>query len=150
MDPDKLTFSSQLSIFDVSDSRKDAQHPRYHCRFVRSGPIVAADGSPMNNIISLYALSLAVERGCFNQLAVFVDHAGLYEYPSLRTIFGYTKNALFTSDAVEGDIELYSTATGIESVDLVLQPSGLAISEIIQGFDPLTDLRDAFQPYAPN
>ena len=107
MNPDKLTFSSQLSISDVSDA-----HRRFHCRFVRSGPIVAADGSPMNNIISLYALSLAVERGCFNQLAVFVDHAGLFEYPSLRTIFGYTKNALFTSDAVEKDIELYSTATG--------------------------------------
>ena len=140
MDPDKLTFSSQLVVSDVSNGRKDAQHPRYHCRFVRSGPILQADGSPTQISVSAEALSRAVEHGYFDRLAVFVDHAGYFNNPSLRNIAGSTNNTIFTDDSVEGDIELYATTTGIEVAKL--------LDEILdQGMDaPNVGLSIVFYP----
>ena len=114
MDPDKLTFSSNIDLLSAGSEKR-----RYHARFVRSGPILQADGSPTQISVSAEALSRAVEHGYFDRLAVFVDHAGYFNNPSLRNIAGSTNNTIFTGDSVEGDIELYATTTGVEVAKLL-------------------------------
>lgn len=109
MNPSELTLSTALNPISIQDDRR-----RFHARFVRAGAIVAADGSPTNIIVSPESLSRAVERGLFNHKAVFVDHAGFFENPSVHDIAGNTLNAILAGDSVEGEIELYSTPTGEE------------------------------------
>jgi hypothetical protein len=96
MNPNKLTFSSTFDLISADDGRR-----RFHARFVRSGPILQADGSPTQIIVSAEALSRAAEKGMFNTRAVFVDHArgsvpgtGIFDNPSLRNMVGATSIAI--------------------------------------------------------
>jgi hypothetical protein len=114
MQTNKLTLSSQLGTISIDGDRR-----KFQARFVRAGHVLLADGTQSNIVVSAEALSRAVERGLFNQRAVFVDHAGWFENQSLRDIAGNTQNAIFTGDAVEGEIELYNTSTGEEIATLL-------------------------------
>ncbi|GAG12757.1 unnamed protein product, partial [marine sediment metagenome] len=60
------------------------------------------------------ALSHAARQGMFDQKAVFVDHAGWFEYPSLERLVGVTFESDWneTDQAVEGHIRLYDTPGG--------------------------------------
>jgi len=48
----------------------------------------------------------------FDGKAVFIDHAGFFDNPSLRDLIGDTRDSVFTGDSVEGTIEFYNTPDG--------------------------------------
>lgn len=83
----------------------------YLCRFVRAGRINSGAGKQADIEITTQALADAVARGLFEGRAVFVDHAGFFEYPSLRDLVGVSSNAVSIDHGqeVNGQIRLYDT-----------------------------------------
>lgn len=86
----------------------------YRCRFVRAGLVRAAGNRPGNLSIEPEALKGALARGMFDGRAVFVDHAGWFEYPSVERLVGVTARAEWneSDQSIEGTICLYSTPLG--------------------------------------
>jgi hypothetical protein len=91
----------------------------FHARFIRAGRIRTSDNQPGPIETLPAALSRAVERGLFDGKAVFVDHAGYWDNPSLRDLVGVTKDSQWSSDSVVGLIEMYDT------------PDSQAVSELL-------------------
>jgi hypothetical protein len=113
----------------VRQAAPGAGRREYHCRFVRSGRIRAAGNKPGPIEIDAAALQSAVVQGMFDARAVFVDHAGMWEYPSLQRLAGVTAGASWNAgeDAVEGCVRLYDTPLGLavaELLDEVLAEQG--------------------------
>jgi hypothetical protein len=113
----------------VRQAAPGAARREYHCRFVRSGRIRSAGNKPGKMAIEAAALHMAVSRGMFDARAVFVDHAGAWEYPSLQRLVGVTAGAVWNAveEAVEGCIRLYDTPLGLvvsELLDEVLAEEG--------------------------
>jgi len=96
---DKLTYPLTLQA---------SSKPRtYRAAFIKAGPVKARDQSQTNWII--HPDALATNWPAFNGRAVFIDHAGPFELPSLRDLVGVTTGAHFnpTTQSVEGYIRLY-------------------------------------------
>jgi len=87
----------------------------YRCRFVKAGRIRRAGNSPSNIVIEASALQAAVMEAKFDARAVFIDHAGLWEGPSLRNLAGVTSEVEFDEkdQAVYGVIKLYNEAAAM-------------------------------------
>lgn len=97
----------------------------FWCRFVRAGRVRAAGNRPGDYVIEAQALEAAWQAGLFEQRAVFLDHSGYGEHPSLRDLVGVTEAARLQPDpqgvAVEGLVRLYpSSARTGELLDEVL------------------------------
>jgi hypothetical protein len=90
----------------------------FHCRFVRAGRIKAAGGRPGSLIIEPQALSSAWDKGMFDGKAVFIDHAGFFEYPSLKNLVGVTLDSSYNAleQSIEGTIKFYSEAQAIANM----------------------------------
>jgi hypothetical protein len=69
------------------------------------------------------ALAHAWADGLFENRAVFVDHAGAFEYPSLRNLVGVTLGAQYheMDGAVDGIVRLYDTPEAQSLGELVAQ-----------------------------
>jgi hypothetical protein len=96
----------------------------YFCRFVKAGRVKAAGNRPSNLIMEPEALQKAITKGLFDRKAVFVDHAGWFEHPSLRNLAGVTMNSTWNEadQAVEGKIKFYSEAEElINTIDEILE-----------------------------
>lgn len=95
----------------------------YACRFVRAGPVRGAGNSPSNIIIEAGALSDAVVQGLFDAKPVFVDHAGLFDYPSLQNLAGVTRGVTWNAHecSVDGEIKLYDNHVGTSMAHLLDQ-----------------------------
>ena len=104
---EKLTLQGEISTIS-QDSRS------FWCRFVRAGRVRAAGNRQSSIEILPEALSSAAEQSMFDGKAVFVDHAGWFEYPSLEKLAGVTSRSVWNSSegAVEGEIQLNNTPTG--------------------------------------
>jgi len=109
----------------------------YLCRFVRAGRISAGSGKPAEIEITPQALQDAVAQGLFEGRAVFVDHAGFLEYPSLRDLVGVSSNAVSIDNGqeVNGQIRFYETPQAQPIVDLLEEflhdrQAGLAVPDI--------------------
>ena len=94
---------------------KNKKRREYRCRFVKAGRIRRAGNSPSNIIIEASALQAAVMEAKFDARAVFIDHAGLWEGPSLRNLAGVTGQVEYDEkdQAVYGVIKLYNEASRI-------------------------------------
>jgi hypothetical protein len=84
----------------------------YKCRFVRAGRIRGAGNKTSNLEMMADALISATSKGMFNGRAVFVDHAGWFEYPSIKDLAGVTLDAAWNQgdQCVEGKIKFYQEA----------------------------------------
>lgn len=93
----------------------------YLCRFVRAGRIQTAAGKQADIEITAQALENAVAQGLFEGRAVFVDHAGFFDYPSLRDLVGVSSNAVSIDQGqeVNGQIRLYETPQAQPIIDLL-------------------------------
>jgi hypothetical protein len=110
--PEKI----QLKIEGIGLSPAQSQRS-YRCRFIKAGQVRALGGQPGDLWIEPAALEAACARGLFNHKAVFIDHAGLFDHPSLRNLVGCTAQAVYlpgdphaageTEACVEGVIRLY-------------------------------------------
>ncbi|MFN2177134.1 MAG: hypothetical protein ACK2U3_14405, partial [Anaerolineales bacterium] len=112
----------KLQIGDIRDDISiDADRTRLWCRFVRAGRVRAAGNRQSKITIDAAALSAAAAAGLFNNKAVFVDHAGWFDYPSLTKLAGSTFGSIWNSveETVEGEIQLNDTETGSLIADLV-------------------------------
>lgn len=84
----------------------------YHARFVRAGQVRGADNQPANLVIEPAALETSA--ALFDRCAVFLDHAGFLEYPSLARLAGVTTAPAYNAadQSIEGVIKLADTPTG--------------------------------------
>ena len=116
----------------------------YRARFVRAGVVLGPDRQPAPLEITPEALRRAVSAEKFDNRAVFLDHAVLWESPSLKNLVGKTLSARYLEGegAVEGEIALYPSAERI---------AGLLDELLAEGSDaPDVGLSIAFYPvYAP-
>ena len=115
----KLSSPSLRLVTGTLSSSPDRR--TYFCRFVRAGRVRSSANTLSDIEITPHALQTAWSSGLFNGKAVFIDHASLWEYPSLENLVGVTQSASWneTESAVEGSIKLYSTATGLSIADLL-------------------------------
>src|SRR3990170_1056696 len=84
----------------------------FRARFCKAGRIRAAGNRKSKILIEPGALTSALARGLFEGKAVFVDHAGWFDYPSLKNLAGHTKSAMWNEleQSVEGTIVFYAKA----------------------------------------
>ena len=121
--PEKLALEGSIVLNGEQCNRR-----RFGARFVRAGGVRGAGNRPSNIEITENALVSAINRGMFDGKAVFIDHAGWYEHPSVRNLAGFTSNSAWdpVEKAVTGEITLYSQA----------EPVGKLLDEILA--DPHT------------
>jgi len=116
----------------------------YLARYVTAGEIVNIFGEPAGIIIEQEALIAALDK--FNNCAVFLDHAGWLEDPSVQHLAGTTYEACWNSEtlSVNGKMRLNNTPAGALAHEI--------IEEILQHPDqsPNIGLSIAFYPrFAP-
>jgi len=104
---EKITLSLGKVTAAAGNKRRE-----YLARFVKAGRIKAAGNRPSNIVLEAGALERAVMSGMFDNKAVFVDHAGFFDYPSLEKLAGVTMKTSYdtTDQAVYGRVRLYSEA----------------------------------------
>ncbi len=95
----------------------------FQCRFVKAGRVRAVGDITADIEIVPGALAHAWADGLFESRAVFVDHAGAFEYPSLRNLVGVTFAAQYheLDGAVDGIVRLYDTPEAQAFGELVNQ-----------------------------
>jgi hypothetical protein len=93
----------------------------YRCRFIRAGQVRATGGMAGDLLIEARALQQAADDGLFDHRAVFIDHAGFFDYPSLRNLAGSTLTASYNPPeaSIEGIIRLFATPAGQAAADLL-------------------------------
>ena len=62
----------------------------FKARFVRAGQVRGGGNKLTDVIIEADALKTAVDRGMFEGKAVFLDHTGMFDYPSVKNLAGVT------------------------------------------------------------
>ena len=109
---------------NVGKLKASSKRRTYQCRFVKAGVVRAAGNRPSKLEILETALTKAVAEGMFDGKAVFVDHAGWFDYPSVKNLVGVTCDSYWneSTQSVDGKIKLYKESEWI---------SGL-INEIIE------------------
>lgn len=95
----------------------------FQCRFVKAGRVRAVGDELADIEIMPGALARAWAEGLFESRAVFVDHAGLFEYPSLHNLVGVTLQAQYKEldGAVDGVVRLYDTPEAATFGELIEQ-----------------------------
>lgn len=104
----KLDFSGALHNATDSKSKK------YFARFVRAGQIMGHNKKPSGITLDPEALNLAALAGKFDNKAVFMDHAGFFDHPSLSRLIGTTSNTAYNiaDQSIQGEIRLFETPVG--------------------------------------
>lgn len=93
-------------------SGKSGAKAAYRARFVRAGRVRGAAEASAELVIEAQALERAAAK--FDRCAVFLDHAGLFEYPSLTRLAGVTAAPVYNpqEQAIEGCLRLSSSPAG--------------------------------------
>lgn len=140
MDNDEQITLSLGQLF----ASKNKKRREYRCRFVKAGRIRRAGNSPSNIVIEASALQAAVMEAKFDARAVFIDHAGLWEGPSLRNLAGVTSEVEFDEkdQAVYGVIKLYNEAAAMAGLldELLAEGQGAPDIGLSIVFWPVWDL----------
>lgn len=99
-----LRMNSGPITFRASRGRSE-----FRARLVKEGRIRNADNSPGPFIIPRETLAGAADGGLFDGLAVFVDHPGLFQSPSVKALIGVTYDSFFdaATNCVEATIRFY-------------------------------------------
>lgn len=94
---------------------------RFQARFIRAGALRTRGGGRAEMKISAEALQEAALDGKFDDQAVFLDHAGYLEHPSLARLIGRTGAARYNPEtqAVEGEINLLDNPVAEHALSLV-------------------------------
>jgi hypothetical protein len=120
MTQENFTLRTNFTLLQSTGRRE------FKARFVRAGRIRGGGNKPANVIIEPAALKAAAEKGMFEGKAVFLDHAGFFQYPSVKNLAGVTLNASWNEadQSVDGTISFYDTAAQItDLVDELLSDS---------------------------
>jgi hypothetical protein len=137
---EQRTFEERLVLQVGSLSLKSSTgsgRREYQVRFIRAGRVRAQGNTQSNIEIPAEPIQEALAAGKFVGLAVFLDHSGWFDYPSLKNLVGVTVSAEWNAaeQSAEGVIRFYeSPAAGI-AIDLLDgmladQAQGLAVPDI--------------------
>jgi hypothetical protein len=109
----------------------------YQVRFIRAGRVRAQGNTPSNIEIPAEPIQEALAAGKFVGLAVFLDHSGWFDYPSLKNLAGVTVSAEWNEaeQSAEGVIRFYESPAANIAIDLLDgmladQAQGLAVPDI--------------------
>jgi hypothetical protein len=104
----RLTLTHPLDLTATPDRRT------FRARLIRAGRVRYADNSPGPFHIPAEALIDAQQRGMFNGISTFVDHADWFANSSLRNLAGLVVAAEWNDDAqgIDAAITLYETPAG--------------------------------------
>jgi hypothetical protein len=111
-----VSIRLQTGLLQSSPSRRT-----YYCRFIRAGRVRTNSNTLSDIEITPHALQTAWSAGLFNSKAVFIDHAAIWEYPSLENLVGVTQASIWNEadQSIEGTIKLYSNAPGLSIASLL-------------------------------
>jgi len=110
-----LTNTGNLKLSSTSDQTarglSPLLSPLFTARYVRAGPVRAAGNQVSNMTISSAALSDATFKGLFDNKAVFIDHPGFFQNPSIRNLIAATCRSYYDAvdQTVNGDLVFYNT-----------------------------------------
>jgi hypothetical protein len=84
----------------------------FKARLIKAGRILRADGRPGNIVIPAESLTNALDRGLFKGLAVFADHPGFFETPSVKALIGVTHSPTYNpeTDSIDAVLKFYTNA----------------------------------------
>jgi hypothetical protein len=109
----------------------------YLVRFIRAGRVRAQGNTPSNIEIPAEPIQEALAAGKFVGLAVFLDHSGWFEYPSLKNLAGVTVSAEWNAaeQSADGVIRFYESPAANIAIDLLDgmladQAQGLAVPDV--------------------
>jgi hypothetical protein len=115
--PEQFTTNTQFTLLQSTGRRE------FKARFVRAGRIRGTGNKPSNIVLDPAALKQAAEQGMFEGKAVFLDHSGFFQYPSVKNLAGVTLNAAWNDleQSVDGTISFYSEVSQItELIDEIM------------------------------
>jgi hypothetical protein len=94
---------------------------RYLARFIQSGRVRARGGEDAQIEIPAEALQQAAADGLFDQRAVFLDHAGWLQHPSLAQLIGLSAAAHFDvhSQSVQGEISFLDNPAARHALSII-------------------------------
>ncbi|MGD2079026.1 MAG: hypothetical protein PVH18_11630 [Chloroflexota bacterium] len=100
-----IRLSTGPITFTASRGRKE-----FRARLVKAGRIRNADDSPGPVTIPKETLRTAGKAGMFDGLAVFADHAGFFQSPSVKALLGVTYGSYYqeATDSIEATIRFYT------------------------------------------
>ena len=109
----KLDYAGALHYAAVAGMGHPGKK-KYFARFVRAGQVKGANGMPTGIMVDPEALSKAGASGMFDNKAVFLDHAGFFDYPSLSRLVGTTQASSYNApdQSIQGEIRLFETPMG--------------------------------------
>jgi hypothetical protein len=111
MTPD--TFKTP-TLFSAVSAGRTGTSGAYLARFVRAGPVLMADRQESEITVTPEALLSAYKKGLFESKAVFIDHAGWFDNPSLSKLAGKTQRVAYdlASESIVGEIVFNDTPSG--------------------------------------
>ena len=118
MTEEQYSVKSQFTLLHPMYSSASTGRREFKCRFVRAGRIRGAGNKPTNIIVEAEALQSALMRGMFEGKAVFIDHSGFFESPSIKNLAGVTHDPHWNEaeQAVDGTISFYNKA-GVDGIN---------------------------------
>ena len=93
---------------------------QYKITLCHAGFLRAMGGTQSNRYVAADTLKAATDAGKFNELAVFVDHAGFFEYPKVERLVAVINDTVFDeeTESVQGTITFYERALADEMVSI--------------------------------
>ena len=93
----------------------------YQVRMIRAGRVRAQGNKPSNIEIPAEPIREALAAGKFVGLAVFLDHSGWFDYPSLKNLVGVTTSAEWNEaeQSADGVIRFYESPAANIAIDIL-------------------------------
>ena len=131
---DKLVLN--VGTLDLQGAQGSGRR-EYQVRMIRAGRVRAQGNKPSNIEIPAEPIREALAAGKFVGLAVFLDHSGWFDYPSLKNLVGVTTSAEWNEaeQSADGVIRFYESPAANIAIDildgmLADQAQGLAIPDV--------------------
>lgn len=137
-----LTFSTELQLLANDDEVSVNSNGRaeFRARLVRAGRITTASGKPGRIMITPDSIQNAVDRGLFEGLAVFADHPGWFEGPSVKALIGMTHAAEFNgvTESADAVIRFYNTGETADArlANVIAETLAMFIADKEKGLPP--------------
>jgi hypothetical protein len=116
-----LTPNGAVRLHCAGTLQAQTSGSRFLARFIQAGRVRARGGEEAAIEIPAPVLQQAVEAGLFDQRAVFLDHAGWLEHPSLARLIGQTSAAYYhvDSQSVQGEISFLDNAAARHALSII-------------------------------
>lgn len=114
-------FTAPLQVSLAAATDEDPAGSRYRVSFIRAGYVRRRDGQAAAWRIPPETLAMAAPL--LEGRAVFLDHAGPWDYPSLRNLIGITGEPEYNplTESIDGYIRLYDSESGQVARQLLKQ-----------------------------